>query len=129
MTISSQTDLSICPIYHLLQYLKQKYCPSWPLFTTSRHRPVSDKFFRQGLQKCLKALRLNKRLYTPHSFRIGGATFAQQQNYSDSRIQQLGRWRSSAFRTYFRPVSLNYNTWYMPSIPALFIHLSLAEAA
>jgi len=41
--------------------------------------------------------------YNTHSFRIGGATSAAEADVSQATIQQLGRWRSQAYRCYIRP--------------------------
>ena len=46
--------------------------------------------------------------YTGHSFRIGAATSAAQVGLSDSPIQILGRWRSSAFQHYLRTLVSNW---------------------
>ena len=36
-------------------------------------------------------------LYKSHSFRIGGACHAAEQDYSDAQIRALGRWKSDTF--------------------------------
>ena len=59
--------------------------------------------FHAALQRIMEALKLNKRDYNTHSFRIGAATSASLANISDTHIQMLGHWRSSAFQRYIRP--------------------------
>ena len=105
--LAKQTNLSVCPILLLQQYLHLKTTRKGYLFTRHNKRPVSDKYFRAGLRKCIKSLKWNVNHYTSHSFRIGGATHAQLQQQSDSTIQQLGRWKSNAFRKYLRPPVLS----------------------
>ena len=59
--------------------------------------------FHAALQHIMEALKLNKRDYNTHSFRIGAATSASLANISDTHIQMLGRWQSNAFQRYIRP--------------------------
>ena len=76
---------------------------SGPLFTNASNSPITDTIFRKVLRKAITKLGLNPSVYTPHSFRIGGATLAHELNYSDSQIRQIGRWKSVAFNKYVRP--------------------------
>ena len=75
------------------------------------HRGTSSKpwpfvHYRHGLVNELHAaLRLRgipPSQYKGHSFRIGAATTAARCGLEDSLIQMLGRWKSSAYRTYIR---------------------------
>ena len=49
---------------------------------------------------------MHKLHITPHSFRIGAATFAATQGYTAQQIQAMGRWKSSAFQRYVRVSSI-----------------------
>ena len=57
--------------------------------------------------------RLNSVLNDPavgeHSLRAGGATFFASLGWPDDRIQQLGRWKSDAFRIYIRKNPIFFN--------------------
>ena len=44
-----------------------------------------------------------------HSFRIGAATFAAENGYSDAQIRLMGRWQSDVYRKYIRCPSLSSN--------------------
>ena len=56
------------------------------------------------LKLCVTQCHLDPTKYTSHSFRIGGgATLAHDMNFSESRIQKLGRWSSKAYTKYLRP--------------------------
>jgi len=59
--------------------------------------------FRAAFQSIMEALKLKKRHYNTHSFRIGAATSASLANISDIHIQMLGHWKSNAFQRYIRP--------------------------
>ena len=43
----------------------------------------------------------NPKFYSGHSFRLGAAQQAANTNFTLEDIQELGRWRSQAFRLYF----------------------------
>ena len=59
--------------------------------------------FRAGLKSLLDNLKLDKRHYNTHSFRIGAATSSSLAKMPDAHIQTLGCWRSNAFQCYIRP--------------------------
>lgn len=60
---------------------------------------LTHSTFASIVSRLLKDLPDSSR-YTPHSFRIGGATAAAASSYPESTIQEAGRWKSSAFATY-----------------------------
>ena len=45
---------------------------------------------------------VDSREYNTHSFRIGAATTAKENDVSDVHIKMLGRWQSSAYQLYIR---------------------------
>ena len=47
--------------------------------------------------------------YKAHSFRIGAATTAADMGMSETHIQLMGRWKSTAFRRYIRIPMLQMN--------------------
>ena len=74
---------------------------SWPRVSFSLpgwYASVPDPALRQALT----AAGIDTAGYSGHSFRIGAATTAAQAGFSDSLIQALGRWKSSAFQEYIR---------------------------
>lgn len=107
--ISKSCIPAICPVENLVRYCHIRSTKDGPLFLTENGTAVTSRQFSRGLKISIQDLGLPPHLYTPHSFRIGGASFAQQCNYSESRIQSLGRWKSQAFRKYLRTPMLSAN--------------------
>jgi len=71
----------------------------------ARDQPLFDLTvaqFRKLLEELCQLAKIKSKI-TPHCFRVGGATWASKQGWSDARIQQHGRWRSGAFKTYIKP--------------------------
>lgn len=101
--IARQALSSICPVRALLRYLQMASPSTGPLFRHPTGRPVSASEFTQVLRSCVLACQLDPTHYTPHSLRIGGATYAFLGHMPVEHIQQLGRWKSSAFKRYLRP--------------------------
>ena len=68
------------------------------------HQPLFDmtlKEFRSLLQELCEEAAIKSKI-TPHCFRVGGATWANQQGWSDARIQHHGRWKSTAYKSYIK---------------------------
>lgn len=107
LTIPKSGVSAICPVANLFRYCNIRGTTDGPLFLTENGTPITSRQFSRGLKISIRDLGLPSHLYTPHSFRIGGASFAQQCNYSESRIQSLGRWKSAAFRKYLRTPMLS----------------------
>ena len=54
------------------------------------------------MRSALDVIGLDQTVFSGHSFRSGAATAAAQAGLSDSTIQTLGRWNSTAFLSYIR---------------------------
>lgn len=74
--------------------------PSDPLFVIDDGSALTHADFIARLKLLLPAAGLNPAGYSGHSFRRGAASSAAAAGYSDFEIQQLGRWRSDAYRLY-----------------------------
>lgn len=74
--------------------------PGAPLFQTANGMALTRERFLARLKTLLAAAGLDCTKYSGHSFRRGAATSAAAVGYSDYEIQQLGRWRSDAYRLY-----------------------------
>ncbi|TFY57507.1 hypothetical protein EVJ58_g6982 [Rhodofomes roseus] len=74
--------------------------PTAPLFVADDGSPLTRSNFITRLKLLLPAAGLDPTGYSGHSFRRGAASSAAAAGYSDFEIQQLGRWRSDAYRLY-----------------------------
>ena len=101
---SKQTHL--CPVSALFAYVGRRGQHLGPLFITSKKLPIHSKHFGYIFRQCIEMLGLDPSLYTPHSLVIGGATLANQLNFSETQLKSLGRWRSSAYTKYIRTPGL-----------------------
>ena len=64
--------------------------------------PLTRQKLVHHLCEAISQLGMNTAGYSGHSFRIGAASTAAAVGFSDSIIQLLGRWKSSAFLAYIR---------------------------
>ena len=102
--LSRSTQPPICPVRHMRAYMRtMRQTPPGPLFTFSDGRPLTRRMCLHYLRRSLKHSGHNPQHYNTHSFRIGAATTAAHEGATESTIQHLGRWRSSAVKAYIRP--------------------------
>lgn len=59
--------------------------------------PLSRFQFISGLQKCLRALGLEEKEFSSHSFRIGADTEAARCGLDAEAVKRIGRWESCRF--------------------------------
>jgi len=112
------------PYYEpLVWFMMMKCCRDWSRKETTlvrysqSHIPLKRSNFFASLKNALSVAGINLEKFSSHSFRkewpqlqdrnghsfkIGVATTAAKCGLSDSAIQQLGRWRSSAYKRYIR---------------------------
>ena len=107
--IARENSVLVCPVQTLLDYCGMRGTTSGPLFCESDLRPVTISSFNTELKRCLVFCGLDMSRYKGHSFRIGAATHASEQCFSDSQIRKLGLWQSDAFKTYLRSGALSAN--------------------
>ena len=98
-----RTGDSLCPVSSLLAYLSRRPSSPGPLFLLQSGQPLSKQVLVSTVHDALGSAGVDVGRFNGHSFRIGAATAAAQAGLPDSTIQQLGRWRSSAFTRYLRP--------------------------
>ena len=96
-----------CPLIVMKRFLRVRGSTSGPLFIFAEHTPISASYFARQLAACLSHCGYDTTRYTGHSFRIGAATTAAERGFTDVQIQNMGRWKSTAFRRYIRIPILN----------------------
>ena len=92
-----------CPVSSLLAYLARQPTSPGPLFLLRSGRPLSKQVLVFTVLDALGSAAVDVGRFNGHSFWMGAATAAAQAGLPDSTIQQLRRWRSSAFTHYLRP--------------------------
>ena len=100
LSIQASKDTDICPVHALYTYLRHRGTTPGPLFLSKDKQPISAAQFTATLHAATTLLGLDTHRYTPHSFRIGGASYAHENKVSEPQLKRLGRWRSSAYMRY-----------------------------
>lgn len=73
-----------------------------PCFLSWMETQFPADVLQKNLQNSLAFCGLDTKRYQSHSFRIGAATAAADLGASDIQIQNMGRWKSTAFKKYIR---------------------------
>lgn len=75
-------------------------------FVHYNSKPLTQYQFSSMLNRCLSFLNMptSSGVYKSHSFRIGGATHLYLSGVNESEIKIMGRWNSSAYKSYIRPI-------------------------
>lgn len=97
-----RTFQPLCPVAAVLSFLAIRPPTPGPLFMFAEGAPLSRGRLVAALTEALTSAGFDSSQYKGHSFRIGAATAAARAGLSDSLIQTLGRWKSSAFMAYIR---------------------------
>ena len=103
LVIHRVVDVFFCPVQALLDFLSLRVLRDGPLFMHFGGDPLTSFQVGQVLKKSISAIGLKPSAFSPHSFRIGAATSASLCGISDDEIKKMGRWKSSAFKSYIRP--------------------------
>lgn len=101
ISLTSNESLT-CPVYLVKQYLSLRKQLPGVFFCHVNSSPVTRFQFSSVLRKSLNAVGVRSERYKSHSFRVGAATFAAMQGFSEEKIKELGRWESRAFKNYIR---------------------------
>ncbi|XP_063777624.1 uncharacterized protein LOC134927301 [Pseudophryne corroboree] len=105
VTLVPALEESICPVRLAVQYeaVRPDCRGSWLLHYDGL--PVTKFQFRWMMGRCLTSMGLSPSHFGTHSFRIGAATAAAAAGFSGAQIQAVGRWKSSCYKRYIRPVA------------------------
>ena len=91
----------LCPVSAYNNMCSQvKAKPDDPLFSLPKGQYVTYSKFQSKLRELISKLSLEPQLYSSHSFRRSGATFAFQSGCSSELVQLQGDWKSDAYRRY-----------------------------
>ena len=96
------SDTMYCPVRAMHEYICLRGNQPGPLFKDRESKAISRNLFEINFKAYLAFVGLPSKFYTTHSFRIGAATFASQNNIPDDKIQKMGRWKTNAFKHYIR---------------------------
>lgn len=102
MILPSADTPSYCPVLALDHYLSLRGSHPGKLFVNITRQPVDRSFFADSLKSSLAYLRIPHHSFNTHSFRIGRATQLASDQTPDTTIQNIGRWRSTAYQSYIR---------------------------
>ena len=94
------TGSILCPVSAVLAHLAIRPPTPGPLFVFQDGTPLSRDRLISQTRDTLSQLGLDAAKFSGHSFQIGAASTAAKAGFSDSFIQTLGRWKSSAFTAY-----------------------------
>ncbi|XP_060137775.1 uncharacterized protein LOC132593058 isoform X2 [Zootoca vivipara] len=97
--------LGPCPVRDLRHFLYQRPTGTDPLLVHQDSSKLTRSQFTRVLRKALALCGVDPSQFSAHSFRIGAATSAMHLGLSAERIQDIGRWKSNAYRSYLRPTS------------------------
>ena len=106
LPIPSLPESRLFPTSALHHHLSLNPGPSSvPLFTVltrSGLQPITYRQFCTFLSRVVSRLHLDPSLFSPHSFRWGGATFAFDCHISYEIIKLQGDWQSDAYLVYLK---------------------------
>ena len=94
-------DSILCPVtaYNAMcSHVKAK--SDDPLFSLPNRKYVTYSKFQSKLKELILKLSLDPDLFSTHSFRRSGASFAFQSGCSSELVQLQGDWKSDAYRRY-----------------------------
>lgn len=91
----------LCPVNaYKLMCKNIKAGPEDPLFSLPDKKYITYSKFQLKLRDLISKIKLNPDLFSSHSFRRGGASYAFQSGVSSELIQLHGDWRSDAYKKY-----------------------------
>lgn len=91
----------LCPVTAYVSMCKKVNAKSDdPLFSLPNKKYITYSKFQLKLREIVSNLHLDPQLFSSHSFRRGGATFAFQSGVPADLIQLHGDWRSDAYKKY-----------------------------
>jgi hypothetical protein len=108
VVLPMMTSLDLCPASVLLRFIRSAglITDAFPVFSYLEHghsRTLTTPVFRRRLSSLLEDVGLQKKDYSTHSLRRGGATWLASQGVPVDIIRALGDWKSDAVFKYLTP--------------------------
>ncbi len=104
LSLSQTPNKLYCPVHALFLYLRKRPNRTPYLFVDRDGCVITRNQIVALLKSCLQKASIPSHNISSHSFRVGRTTdLAFVHHHSDSQIQALGRWKSSAYKLYIRP--------------------------
>ena len=100
--VKAQVNKSVCPVLLIASFLSLRSRKPGVLFVHMNSKPLTRSQFSGVLAKTISYLGLHHAQFRSHSFRIGRATNLAMEGVPNTKIQEMGRWKSGAFRSYIR---------------------------
>ncbi len=97
-----RTDQEICPVKAVLKHMAVRKAGKGPYFRTEGAAGLTRKVFVSEVKKDLARQGIAGDGISGHSFRIGAATTAAQNEATPEELKALGRWRSREYLGYVR---------------------------
>ena len=97
---------STCPVKHLSHFLLFRNKTPGPLFCFKNGYYVSYNKYKSVFMNLASFLTV-KGILSPHSARIGAASYAASIGIPESRIRLIGRWHTNSYLRYIRPISMS----------------------
>lgn len=92
----------LCPVLALKDYILLRGEHPGPLFCHFDKSPLTRYQVQSVMQSALTSLGFTGAHFNTHSFRIGSATSAAANSIPEDQLKVMGRWDSSAYKTYIR---------------------------
>ena len=96
----------MCPFESVSEYLTVRPTKDGPSLCHFNGSPLTRFQFSSMLTKSLKYAGIESSKYKAHSFRIGAATALSMAGYPIDEIKNLGRWKSTAYKSSIRPPAI-----------------------
>ena len=96
----------MCPFESVSEYLTVRPTKDGPFLCHFSGSPLTRFQLSSMLTKSLKYAGIESSKYKAHSFRIGATTALSMAGYPIDEIKNLGRWKSTAYKSYIRPPAI-----------------------
>lgn len=97
-----ECDSDLCPVCAVINYCQIRPKTNGLFFIHKNCKALTRYQFSAVLAKAIREAKIGSQHFRAHSFRIGRATQLASDGVPMHIIQKLGRWRSTAVKTYIR---------------------------